>query len=535
MPLVPLQPFKTPRKVAAAQVVQMQNNPPPTGGLNLRDPISNMAPNDAIILDNFIARQQGVELRKGWKYFTDPEEGVTEFKSVFAYNVDASPNRKIFAAFDGDIYDVTTGTPTLVVNNTGSTTDQWWTVQFSTPARSYLLAVSPGAGYWTYDSVGGWVNRTAGTVGLPSNVRTVSVWKRRVWFTCVDDPQVYYMRAVDAIQGHADPFPMGSVLRNGGSVSAVLNWTVDGGASIDDYMVVIGTEGDIGLWEGTDPTSVNTFALKGVWYIGPVPKYGVYFTPFGGDVMILSVQGLIPLSKLISGQYNEMASQAMPSSKIQPAITPLLSELLTAQSWGVFAVPKESIIILKVPMDSYGQYRQFVMNTVTGAWSTFSNMPMLAATLLDGQMYFSTPDGRIAKGLFGNYDAVETDGTGSDAVEGDVQPAFNPYGTPANLKQFSMTRPIFLAKDAPSVKLVLNTQYAFDNVAGSPSFTGPTTSVWDTSSWNSAYFAGISGTYQAWVGVSGLGYYGSLRMKVRGLPGTLFTSAHVMYQVGGIM
>jgi hypothetical protein len=32
-----------------------------------------------------------------------------------------------------------------------------------------------------------------------------------------------------------------------------------------------------------------------------------------------------------------------------------------------------------------------------------------------------------------------------------------------------------------------------------------------------------------------LGYYGSLCMKVRGLPQTVFTSAHVMTEIGGVM
>jgi hypothetical protein len=37
------------------------------------------------------------------------------------------------------------------------------------------------------------------------------------------------------------------------------------------------------------------------------------------------------------------------------------------------------------------------------------------------------------------------------------------------------------------------------------------------------------------VGVTGLGYYGSIRMKVRGLSGTVFSSTHMMYDNGGVM
>ena len=75
MPLVPLKPFKTPRRAAAAQVAQSFIVPAPTGGLNYRDPIVAMAPNDAVVLTNMIPRQQGVELRKGWQEFSSASSG----------------------------------------------------------------------------------------------------------------------------------------------------------------------------------------------------------------------------------------------------------------------------------------------------------------------------------------------------------------------------------------------------------------------------------------------------------------------------
>jgi len=534
MPLIPLKNHKAPARSAAAQVSQLANTPPPTGGLNLRDPISDMSPLDALVMDNFIPRQQGVELRKGWRVFVDAEEGITQYKSTFAFNAANPGDSKLFGASDGNIYDLTDGTPVLSQSATGSTSDLWWTVQFSTTSGVYLLAVSPDAGYWTFDGTT-WTDRTAACTGLPTNVRTVAVWKQRIWFTCEDDADVYYLQDVNAIQGTAVALPMGSVLRNGGYISALVNWTIDSGFSVDDFLVAIGTEGDIGVWQGTDPSSAADFGLKGIWYIGPVPRYGVYFTPFGGDVMILSVQGLIPLSKLISGQYNEAILNNLPASKVQPVLGPLIAQLQDSESWNVTLVPKESILLIQIPQNVYGVYQQYVMNTITGAWATFSNMNMVSCTLLGGQLYFGDDQGRVCKGLFGDYDGADTAGLNGTAVQADVQCAFNSFGTPAQLKKFQMVRPIFLSPTAPSVLLQLNTQYSVSNVSGSPNFPDYGEGVWDDSNWSQAYFAGGINTYQAWVGVFGLGYYGSVRMKVRGLPGTVFTSMHVMTELGGIM
>jgi hypothetical protein len=538
MPLIPVKPFKTPRRAAAAQTAQVAVIPAPTGGLNYRDPISAMQPTDALVLTNFIPRQQGVELRKGWQAYASAVEVASvaqSVESIFSYTAPDPADNRVFMATNGKIYDVTSGgAPVdMTPSGTGSTDDEWWTTQFSTAAGTYLLAVSPGAGYWTYDATGGWVDRTASTVGLSTSVRTVAVWKRRIWFTVEGDSRVYYMRNVNDIQGHADPLPMGSILRNGGYISALFNWTIDAGFSVDDFLVAVGTEGDIGVWEGTDPTNASTFNLKGVWYVGPVPRHGTYFTPFGGDVMIVSELGLVPMSRLITGQYSQDVQAGGPASKIQSVFAPLVRKLRNEKFFNVFVVPSSEVLVIKLPNDG-GTYRQFAMNVTTGAWCDFEGMPMRCATVIDGELYFGTDDGLTCKGLYGDRDAVDSVGAGGNYVEGEMQGAFTHFGTPAQNKKFGMVRPIFIALSAPSIKVQINTQFQLTPIGGSPFYTGDDTGLWDAAVWNVATWAGQN-TYQGWAGTTGLGYYGSLCMKVRGLPQTVFTAAHVMTEIGGVM
>jgi hypothetical protein len=501
----------------------------PVGGLNLRDPISAMSPTDALALDNMMPKQQGIKMRKGWQVHTST---VTEpVKSIVAFVAPDPDDNKVFAFADGVIYDVTADPPVVSEASSGSTDDHWQFTQFSTPAETFLLAVNPTGGYWTYDSTDEWTQRTP--AGLPANPRTVAVWKNRVWFTAQDDPNVYYLDDVDAIDGNATAFPMGSLLRHGGYVSALFNWTLDAGVGIDDYLVMVGTEGDVGVWQGTDPTSATTFGLKGVWYIGPVPKIGVYWTPTGGDVMVVSEQGVVPMSRLINGQFSEL--QPGPAAKVQEALSPLIRTLRDEGAWDVFTLPSEDALVIKLPADQYNVYRQFVMNITTGAWCTFTGLPMYCTTMLSGQLYFGREDGTTCLGLYGNTDGADINGEGGDYITADVFTAFQTFGTPANLKRFSLARPIFLASTAPSVKLRISTQYDYTNVAGSPAFNSSQDAKWDDATWNNSNWIGESETYQAWVGVTGMGYYGALRMKVLGLPGTTFTSAHVMADVGGLM
>lgn len=530
MPLQPLAAFQTPRRAAATQTAQLMQIPAPVGGLNLRDPISAMAPTDAVVLDNMVPRQTGVEIRNGYQIHVS---GVGyPVKSIFGYNAPNPTNNKLFAAANGKIYDVTSGTPTVAVATSNSSEDYWSTTQFSTGADTFLLCVSPGAGYWTYSTSSGWINRTPS--GLPTTtLRTVAVWKQRVFFTAVNDANIYYFHNVNVVDGATSPFTMGSLLRNGGSVAGLINWTLDAGVGIDDHLVVVGSQGDVAVWQGTDPQSANTFALKGVWYCGPVPKYGRFFTSFGGDVMLLSDLGLVPLSKLVNGQFVEVSPG--PAQKVQSVLSPLVSQLINTPTWDIFIVPSSEVMVIKVPEQTVDGYRQFVMNVNTAAWCTFSGLPMHCTTLLNGILYFGTEDGTICKGLFGEKDGVLADGTGGNLVEGDVQTSFSAFDSPGQLKRFGLARPIFIAPEAPSVKLRVNTQYSFTGVEGSPSFTTTAEALWGSATWNSAVWVGSTNTYQAWVGATGLGYYGSIRMKVRGPAKTIFTSSHLLVDVGGIM
>lgn len=531
MPLIPVKPFKTPRVAAAAQVSQLIVAPAPVGGLNYRDPISAMSDRDALVMKNFIPKQTGAELRKGWQYTANEDVGVTTpYVSLFAYNGATPAANKLFGAQGGKIWDVTTSTPSVSQNSTGSTENVWNTTQFATTAGMFLLAVSPGAGYWYYDGAT-WTNPTV--TGLPANPTSVVVWKNRVWFTIKDSASVYYLTNVNAITGTASEFPMGSILRNGGAIRGMINWTLDAGVGIDDYLVIIGSQGDVAVYQGTDPSSSTTFGLRGVWYVGPVPKYGRFFTAFGGDVLLLSELGVVPLSKLVNGQFSEV--QPGPAQKVQSVLSPIVRELLNDISWDVYFAPNSDVLVVKLPRLD-GTYTQYAMNINTGAWCTLSGLPMVATATLNGDVYFSTDNNRVAKAFIGELDEVAVDGTGGQAIDGEIQTAFMSFNVPGVLKRFSMVRPVFIARQPPAIKAKLNTQYAMSGVAGAPSFNGLDRDEWDEDNWNIARWGSSSNTYEVWIGVTGLGYYGALRMRVRGLGGTTtFASFHILSELGGVM
>lgn len=171
----------------------------------------------------------------------------------------------------------------------------------------------------------------------------------------------------------------------------------------------------------------------------------------------------------------------------------------------------------------------------TGAWSTFSGLPFNTVETYNGTLYFGDEDGNVQIGLDALRDGMAIDGSGGTSIEGQCQGGFNSYGSPANLKLFTMARPILIATNPPAVQAQMNVEYTFNPIYASPSFAGGIGADWDEGVWDQAQWAGSMNTYAAWVGVQNMGFYGSLRVAVKGEPKTTFVSTNVMYQTGGVM
>lgn len=530
MPLIPVKNHRSPRKAAQSANAMATALLAPTLGLNYRDSFITLGPKDAVVLNNFIAQPTGCVLREGYQKHVTGLGGVVG--SFLPYLAQTSVDSKLFATVGADIFDVTDSAdaPTAVAT-TDSVDGDWSSIMFSAPTQNFLCCTSPSGGYWTYDEAGGWVERTANLTGFTGAHGAITAWKNRIFIVAAGTNKAYYL-PVNSIQGAASEFDFGPLMKHGGHIVAITNWTFNAGLDIDDYLVIFGSQGDILVYQGTDPDDPSTFALKGIWYAGRPPVGDRFFCEYGGELFVLTELGLIPLTKMVNGDvantYNIM------SSKIQPRLSPQLSRQINTPYWEVRLAENNDILIISPPRDAQ-QYTQYVMYIQTGAWSTFTGMPIFSMTTYKGQMYFGDEDGNVYLGLHGDADNVNRDGTGGDDVEGQLQGGFNDFGAPANLKLFNLCRPILVGEQAPAVQAQMNIEYKFNPITASPAYSNAGFSEWDSGKWNEAAWTGESNTYAAWVGLQGMGYYGSLRIAVKGRPGTVYVSSTIMYQPGGVM
>jgi hypothetical protein len=481
------------RDTRGAPVAQTTELPAPVGGLNARDSIAQMDAIDAVALNNFVCGTTDVSLRDGYAEFATGLPGPV--RTIMVYN---QPNgtKQQFAASGSNIYETTVGGAVGAAVVTGLGSDRWQWINFSTSGGTFLFAVNGTDLALLYDG-STWTN-PAITGVTTSTLVNVAVWKERIWLVQKDTLTAWYL-AASSISGAATQFDFKAMFKKGGFLVAIANWSLDGGTGLDDYFVAITSEGEVAVYQGTDPASATTFARRGIFQVGNPIGYRC-FEKYAGDVVLINRDGLVPLSKaLVSDRVN---SRFALTDKVNGAITTLTRNHGSMFGWQVQLYPQQNLLFLNVPVPS-GSI-QYVMNTITGSWSTFSGWDAYCFAKMGEDVYFGGA-GFVAK-IWG----VQADA--GDEITAECLQAFSKFGAPF-LKHFKMVRPIFITNGQPQVSIAMNVDYRTTATYGGAFVSALTGGVWGVGLWGQAKWAKPQ-LNQNWQSPAAIGYTGALAMRV---------------------
>lgn len=535
---------------------QTKTVPAPNGGLNTRDGIANMPPTDAVVLTNWIPDTYGVRSRKGYQEWATGFPGAAPVKSVLAYfasntnfpagaflTIPTTMPGAMFAATDTAIYTVTsrTNSPASALALSGNANAGLFnSAMLANSAGAFLLACSEADGYFTYDGTT-WLRRVAGSGPgevhhvNPNDLVHVSVWKRRAWFVERNSTSAWYLPA-DAISGNATEFDFGPLFKRGGHLAFTANWTIDAGDGIDDYFVAVSSNGEVLVYRGTDPSVAANFALVGVWYVGQVPVGRRGYTQYGGDLLLLSTDGVVPLSLVTRGGSTLLTVQNKEySSKIAPTLGSAVRESFTANGWQLAIAPYERILVVNSPYPNTTFPTQFVMSLTVNNWCLFHNVPIISMGVCGGYLFGGTASGTLLLLFANDLDAVTYAGSGGTPVIGEIKPAYNYFENPTTLKQFKMVRPWFLASESPGVFIDVAVNFQPTPPTGSLTFPASTLSVWNAAVWNSAFWGGGLASQAEWASATGLGFSGSAAMLSACPASTTLTAIDYLFEFGGIL
>lgn len=556
MPLTAVKPlYKSMRQAAQTKINQFFMIPPSTQGLDQSQPITAQDPTTALVLTNLLPRRFGNELRAGSKRWKTNLGGLATPSPVITL-MGYNPPRgigsvlipKLFAAcVNGNIYDVTDASneafvPPVAVTIPGQINPgQFSHTNFSTAATNYLCICAAGGGYWTYDHAGGWVNRTALIVGpgaaAAPNFDFVMTWKNRLWFIENNTSDAWYL-PTNSIQGNASNFDFGPLFVQGGDLTAMASWTVDGGSGIDDKLVVVARGGDCLVYEGTDPSAAATFRIVGRWYVGRAPFGRRFMSKYGGDLAIVTEAGIEYMSRLLQakGQLDPETQPDDPARRFNEVIGLDVRNTRNQRFWRFIQLASEEAAILLTPHNTKTDGKQYFFNTLSRAWCDLKGFDMACAEEFDGDLFYGTLDGTVCKAFTNNTDDELSDGTPGRTIVGEIQTAFvAPNGDPVSLKTPVLIQPLFSGPAPPQIKAQINTEWDFTPIPGSPTYVANTAALWDSAKWDVGKWSGANNNYFGWLGAQGLGAYFSLRMSVTGVPRIRYTGCKVIYTSGGPM
>lgn len=381
--------------VGKSQISSTYNLPFPVGGMNASDGLTDMPKLDAIALTNVFPEAGYGVVRGGHAVQTTGLSGPVRTLLVWRGATD-----KLFGGSSATnaIYDCngsTAGAP--VVTGLANVDIQW--TNFRTAGGQYLIYVNGADSMGAYDG-------TSWTIpvitGVNSNTfENVVAFKERLFFAQHNSLDLWYL-PLKAIAGLAVVFPLGSVFRRGGYVTGLGTFSRDAGQGIDDFLIIITNNGEIAVYQGTDPSSGNTWSLAGTFEVGkPMGRRAT--TNMSGDLTIITQDGVVSMAALL--QFGREAIQkAAITGKIQTLFSQYSQMYFSNFGWQPTVFPASRYLIVNVPAGTNANQFQLVMNTVTGSWCSFTGMSSGCWAVANNKVYFGGNSGTVYEANSGYLD-----------------------------------------------------------------------------------------------------------------------------------
>ncbi len=512
--------------------------PAPTEGWDQISPLADMSPQRAPIMDNFVPRPGFIEIRKGFRAWVtstlnSPIETLMVYEqptTVAMYAMTAS----------GTMLNVTSSATTATVVTSVYTSGRWEWLNYTPAGAATVMQYVNGID--SLQQISGTVITSVSITGMSvisslaatTDFTNIAAVKRRIWYVRKNSTQAVFM-PTDAIQGPiAGYLDLGALWKKGGHLVAIGNWTIDGGGGPDDYTVFISSRGQLSVYQGVDPTT-TTFVLKGTFDVAP-PLGKRCFYRFGSDLLIITQQGVLPISQVLPFDPSADRSTAI-TLRIQNTMIQSAATYGANFGWELVSYPSESLLFLNVPVTNGATYaaEQYVQNTILGSWCRFTGWKAKTFAIFNDYLYFGDSNGNIQW-------AYQSGNDGGANISGDLQCAFNWYDNPGRLKRMTFIQPLLTVVGAPPLipSLGVNVDFSDDGVTG-PVQTATSNSLWDVALWDVGVWGGH---YQIspWVSVSGLGKALAVRLQMTynassgtDLPSLQINAFNTIVELGGLI
>lgn len=473
--------------------------PTATDGWVTSKNLGQMKPTEAIILDNWFPRETDITIRPGSSIF-GTGVGGGNVETLHGYSNPTGD--KLLAAGSGAFYDATLGGAMGAPLASGFANNQWQGVNMGNAAGlMFALLVNGVDPPQIYD--GSTMSNTTLT-GIPDPTTLVhaGIFKQRVFYIQKNSLAFWYHPQSGAVQGALSKFDLAAFSQLGGYLMAYANWTRDGGNGVDDYAAFLTSNGEVLIYQGSDPGDASSFALVGIYRIG-APLGRRCFFKYANDVAILNQDGLVPLGNVLGRDRTGLAATTF-SQNIANVFTQIASLYRSSFGWQGILYPRNRMGIVNIPVGN--QYYQYVINTNTGAWCRFTGLNSRCWGLIDDKVYFGDGAGRVW--LF-------DDGTADDtaAITALYKSSFQYFGNRNSSKHFNLVRPVLISDGDLSYSYDVDVDYEDTLTSNMVTGEGGGT-LWDAGDWDSFEWGDSATTFQSWQGANKVGRAAALKLQI---------------------
>lgn len=482
-------------------------------------------------IQNWIPRLNFMEIRKGWTVRNELD-GHTVMSALQYSGTDGG--KLIGICSDDTVWDLTT--PSAEVDITPEApadilnfSENWYSgLNF----KNNLFIYSPSSSNTT-EEVYAYDGTNIANAGFTysasplAGITTITVHQRRLFFGCGANMNIYYTALPDSVTGDCGIIDMSTHFSRGGTIKAIASWTRDGGAGVDDFLIILTSEGEIAVYQGTDPTSADAamWSLIGTWDTGSKPVSSKCINVTGQEVIVATIDGIFQLT----GLFNQSSM-----SDYSSGITITYGDLAPIQAdldyWAVIPSRQDDLMLIVVPRNAatndYTIFGRFLPN---GAWTVFSELPAQSIEHYDTGLIACLADGRVVN-IFSGYS------DGGEPIVAAFQTAYRQYGKLNH--QVKAVSPIFQINDIdpdPVVKV----KYDFelfnkpDVRTSVPTPTAGTSSGvgWDSVLWDTSYWGTSAVKFSPKIGQTGMGNASSMIISAASLTAPVFlTGINVYWQ-----
>jgi hypothetical protein len=354
---------------------------------------------------------KGVKLRGGctrWCVLPETTPVISGFEYV------SGNSQRMFAANAAKLYDVTSSTPTLVAS--GRTSGNYCASQMANAAGYWLLAVNETGDPVLRFNGTTWVtllppavpsdgaSAITGPVGTPvefgRNLSYVCKYRNRFFFIGTKSMSLWYL-PVNSVGGALTEIPLSGAATKGGYLMFATSWSIDAGDGIDDKLVIGTSEGEVLIFTGSNPADPNNWRQEGRYTISPPLGMNAHDN-VGGDVLLLTVDGIVPLSQAITKSAGELEL-----ALVTRAIKRMWRDEVDAKRQYAWTIKKWDEFggnFITTPGGLPGNRYCIAFNNTTGAFARFLGYDAMCFMRLRADLFFGTQDGKIMQADRTGYD-----------------------------------------------------------------------------------------------------------------------------------